>query len=88
MAKAATPEAIDTLIKVMRGKKVPAAAKVSAANSLLDRAWGRPESTSNVNVTDNRKDARDYSTKELIDYLNSQGVAVSEDGSEESDKVH
>ncbi len=42
LAKAYTPEAINTLAEIMRNKKTPPAARVSAANALLDRGYGRP----------------------------------------------
>jgi hypothetical protein len=35
-------EAIQTILDVMRDKESPATARVSAANSLLDRAFGKP----------------------------------------------
>ena len=36
------PEAISTLAEIMRSPEHPAAARVSAANGLLDRAYGKP----------------------------------------------
>lgn len=42
--RALTDKAVETLRKVMDDNGAPAAARVSAANSVLDRAWGRPES--------------------------------------------
>ena len=36
------PEAIAALAEIMRSPEHPAAARVSAANGLLDRAYGRP----------------------------------------------
>ena len=41
--RALTMEMIETLRTVARGgKTVPAAARVMAANSILDRGWGKP----------------------------------------------
>jgi hypothetical protein len=37
-----TKEAVETLAKIMRNPKESGATRVSAANSLLDRAWGKP----------------------------------------------
>ena len=37
-----TEEALQVLAKVMADKDQPAAARVSAANSLLDRGYGKP----------------------------------------------
>ena len=39
-ARACTLEAVDTLVKIMRTGKP--ADQLTAANALLDRAWGRP----------------------------------------------
>ena len=65
-ARAKTEEAIKTLSEIMADKSAGASARVSAANSLLDRAWGKAESTSNVNVT---REAREMSTAELMALL-------------------
>lgn len=35
--------ALATLIGIMRQKNAPPAARVAAANSILDRGWGKPE---------------------------------------------
>ena len=37
-----TQEAIDTLLKIMRDVKAPKAARVKAAEAILDRGWGKP----------------------------------------------
>jgi len=41
LARRHAPEAVQTLIKIMRNSKQPAL-QVVAANSILDRAYGRP----------------------------------------------
>jgi hypothetical protein len=41
LARAHTPKAINTLVGIMGQAKAPAAARVAAANSLLDRGWGK-----------------------------------------------
>ncbi len=41
LARRHSPEALETLIKIMRNKKLPALQLV-AANSILDRAYGKP----------------------------------------------
>lgn len=50
-------EAIKTLAEIMRSPEHPAAARVSAANGLLDRAYGKPtqavELDANVQATIN-----------------------------------
>lgn len=42
--RALTEMAVETLKTVMNDLDAPAAARVSAANAVLDRAWGKPES--------------------------------------------
>ena len=42
LARERSPEAINILAKVMRDEKAPPAARVAAANSLLDRGYGKP----------------------------------------------
>lgn len=42
LARAHTETAIKTLAGIMEQPEAPAAARVAAANSLLDRGWGKP----------------------------------------------
>lgn len=42
-AQAFTTDAISTLAEIMRSPEHPAAARVSAANALLDRGHGKPK---------------------------------------------
>ena len=42
LARAHTASAIKVLVGIMLQAKAPPAARVSAANALLDRGWGRP----------------------------------------------
>ena len=58
-----TGEAIQTLAAIMRDGKEPAAARVRAAECVLDRGWGRPETTANVKRP---RDVRDLSTDGLL----------------------
>lgn len=41
LARAHTESAIKVLAGIMNEKKAPRAARVAAANSLLDRGWGK-----------------------------------------------
>jgi len=51
-ARKYTAEAMDTLATIMRDDKAPPATRVAAANSLLDRGWGRaPASVSLTHET-------------------------------------
>jgi hypothetical protein len=42
LARQKSPEAIETLVEIMNNDKAPPAARVAAANSLLDRGYGKP----------------------------------------------
>lgn len=42
LARSHTETAINTLAGIMRQTKAPAAARVQAAQALLDRGWGKP----------------------------------------------
>lgn len=42
LCRASTKEAVETLLTIMRSKKTPAAAKVTASVALLDRGYGKP----------------------------------------------
>ena len=42
MARTHTAEALATLVTIMGNADAPATARVSAANAVLDRAWGKP----------------------------------------------
>jgi Family of unknown function (DUF5681) len=44
-------EAIETLARIMRNPKAPAAARISAASALLDRGYGKPLQTVDANNT-------------------------------------
>ena len=85
LAKAHTEEAIRTLAEVMGDSSAPHGARVTAAEKLLDRAWGKSEST--VNVNDNRT-PRDLSTAEILSYLAAQGVAGAEGSAGGDSSVH
>jgi hypothetical protein len=48
-ARELTEDAIDTLATVMKDPKAPAAARISAAQALLDRGYGKPPQAIEVN---------------------------------------
>ena len=50
LARAATADAIACLVRIVRNPKAPPSAQVSAADSLLNRAWGRPEQAVSVSA--------------------------------------
>lgn len=84
LAREYTVDAVETLVKVMKTSNSDAA-KVSAANTLIDRGWGKAESTTNINVNRN---VRDLSTAEILSLLASQGVAGEEGSGAEPSQVH
>jgi Family of unknown function (DUF5681) len=47
LAREYTKEAVETLRDILLDKKAPPAARVAAANSILDRGYGRPSQTIN-----------------------------------------
>ena len=47
-AQECTAEAIETLKNAMSAPGAPWAARVSAANSILDRGWGKPKETVDI----------------------------------------
>ena len=42
LARSHTKTAINALVGVMRSRKATHAARISAANAILDRGWGKP----------------------------------------------
>ena len=52
-ARAHSEEAIVALAAICKNKDAPEAARVAAANALLDRAWGKPRQT--IEPTDLRQ---------------------------------
>lgn len=42
LARSHTETAINTLVGIMRQEEAPPAARVSAAQAILDRGWGKP----------------------------------------------
>jgi hypothetical protein len=65
-----TDEALSTLAGIMRSSKNDQA-RAAAANSILDRGWGKPHQTSDVAVNRNR-DLREWTTEELTALLNEE----------------
>ena len=45
LARAQTEASIKTLVEIRDSTQAPAAARVGAANALLDRGWGKPAQT-------------------------------------------
>ena len=63
LARERSPEAINILANVMRDEKAPPAARVAAANALLDRGYGKP--TQPISQTLAKVDPSSISDEEL-----------------------
>ena len=66
LARQRSPEAINTLVTIMQNEKAPPAARVVAANSLLDRGYGKP--TQPISQTLTKIDPSTMSDAELASY--------------------
>ena len=85
MARGLTKEAIATLAAVMRDGNAPHSARVRSAEVILDRAWGKPETSANIRIS---QDVRDLSTAEILAALATLGFAAAESSADGSDAVH
>jgi len=80
LARSHTETAIKVLAGIMREPDAPAAARVSAAQVLLDRGWGKAPQFNTTDLDDFRK-ALDLSDDELvcrIEFLRAGGTAVAD----------
>src|SRR6187401_2984000 len=67
LARQKSPEAINTLSNIMHDQKAPPAARVAAANALLDRGYGKP--TQPISQTLSKIDPSTMSDEELAAIL-------------------
>lgn len=70
LARDATPMAMKTLRTIAENEEAPPAARVAAANALLDRGWGKP--SQELAITDpasGHKRAEELSDQELADMI-------------------
>jgi hypothetical protein len=75
LARQHSAEAIETLVAIMQNEKAPPAARAHAANSILDRGYGRPpQAVINANVASKR--ALDYTDDELAAMIAAARPAV------------
>ncbi len=63
LAREQSPHAINTLAEIMSNEKTPPAARVAAANALLDRGYGKP--TQPISKTLAKVDPSTMSDEEL-----------------------
>jgi hypothetical protein len=64
LARSHGPAALKTLAGIMNEKDAPPAARVAAANSLLDRGWGKAVQPVDATINDERS-VNDLSSTEL-----------------------
>lgn len=50
LARMHTPAALLVQVGIMQDAEAPAAARITAAENVINRAYGKPESTTNLNV--------------------------------------
>jgi len=55
LAREHTARALAVLIEIMEKDEAAEAARVSAANAVLDRGWGKPKQDMDLNVKSDRK---------------------------------
>ena len=89
LARERTPAAMNVLTQIMQDPKAPAAARVAACRELLDRGYGRPESSVNAKIQTETATQLDYSVFtaeeiELLDkawpLLGKPGFMITDDG--------
>jgi hypothetical protein len=71
-ALALTPEAIETLGKIMRDERTPPATRVMAADKILDRALGKAPQA--VEVKGEKRDLLEYSIADLVAIAYQRGM--------------
>lgn len=83
LARAHTETAIRTLVSIMNQEKSPAAARVAAAQALIDRGWGK---ATQIVETTIRRIANQMSDDELADIAAGSGenAADAQEGTSES----
>jgi Family of unknown function (DUF5681) len=69
LLRRATPEAYATLVDIMNTKSNSAAVRAYCAEKLLDRAVGKPQQTTNLNVSSAQRSIKDLSDTELMSII-------------------
>jgi hypothetical protein len=72
LARYYTEDAIFTIYEIMANAKVHPTVRLEAAQALLDRGWGKAETTANIRVTD--APIRDLTTTEILGLLAIEGI--------------
>jgi hypothetical protein len=76
LARQHTAGALKTLAHIMNEPDAPPSARVSAAQALLDRGWGKPAQT--MDMTVRRVSAKELPDDELADIAAGSGEGVAE----------
>lgn len=77
LAREHTNEAVKTLVEVMKSVKAPPAARAFAANSLLDRGYGKP--TQHVEANVNLLDGLNFDDRAIVERV-LEAVVASREG--------
>jgi hypothetical protein len=75
-AREHTEAAIETLVGVVNNEEAPTAARVAAANAILDRGWGKPGQYVETSVR--KKPIREMTDEELM-----EAIAAARDDSDD-----
>ena len=69
IARSATPKAMRTMIAIMENEKAPFSVRAYCADKVIDRAYGKPAQSTNVNVSVNSRQLSQLSDAELLDII-------------------
>jgi hypothetical protein len=84
LARTHTEESINTLADIMRNSKSDPA-RVTAANCILDRGWGKPAQMVQADIKPKRS-ILDWSTEELLAIIDQSKEASDQDCSEQDEE--
>lgn len=87
-ARECTQAAIDTLKNALSAPSAPWAAKVSAANSLLDRGWGKAREAVEVKVEESLEFLILAAARRRTELAEIARTEAQSEGREEKDKLH
>ena len=69
IARNATPEALRTMITIMRSEKASFAVRAYCADKIIDRAYGKPPQQNNVFVGTAQRNISQLSDQELLEII-------------------
>lgn len=69
IARSAAPDAVQTLINIMKDEKASAAVRAYCADKIIDRAYGKAPQTTSLNVTSSNRSIRDLTDAELMSII-------------------